>query len=1429
MLARFPITLKLSALLVLIVIATALMVNQLYLQGSNRILVEQAVGDLENETQSFAYPLEAKIEQLQDDAKLLSSLNASSGFVRAQAGGGSADETDRLVTAFSEMLRVRENYVRIRLIGVAEGGRELLKVEREGETIVRRDGGELAPRTTEGFFEEALRAKRGQVSLSEPGLYRENGEFTQPHQLVMRASAPLYASNGDLFGFIVIGLDLGRLLGQIRNELSADHTLYVTDDRGAYLVNPDSSKLFGSDLDNASRLQRDFPELPAALERIKDGALTLLPEDTGRNDVLSFRKLAYDPLRPERFLGISVEGDYAEITAKTAEFRNYGLLVSLAIVVAAAVLAIVLLRISLRPLTVIADAVVRYRDGERNLVLPTQSPDEIGLLAREFSDMMQQKDAEDWTRNNLVELSQGLLGFTQLGQFADALLESVTKAVGAEVGVIYLSSTITRRRGDEAEMLALAGACGFIARDGLAQGYALGEGLVGQCAKDRLARSITEIPDNYLTVATALGEAKPREILLLPILFESRLAGVIELASLSGFTPVQRGLLEQLGYNIGVTANSISSRAHTEELLEESRQQAEELQRSEEELKTQQEELEASNEEMEERARELEALNKQIRESSERLGAVVDSALDGIISIDELGTVQSVNPACERLFGYKPDEVIGQNIKMLMPDPYHSEHDGYLARYHRTGVPRIIGTAGREVEARRKDGTTFPIDLSVSAFMLDGKRYFSGTIRDITARKEAEERMALASRYKSEFLANMSHELRTPLNSLLILARSLAGNEEGNLTEEQVEEAQVIYNGGLELLSLINDILDLSKVEAGKLNFIAEKVAVETIAARLQRQFEPVANESGLKFAIEIEKGLPKSIKSDPQRLEQVIKNLLSNAFKFTEKGSVTLKIGRPPKAGELYRTTLDRKTTLAFSVTDTGIGIDPTKLNDIFEAFQQEDGSIDRHYGGTGLGLTIARKFAHMLGGEVQVASEKHRGSTFTLMLPESWDVRQEDEPAPLPAKKATKAVRQKQEAAPVPSPAFVSDDREIIGEKDKTVLIVEDDKPFAGTLMKIARAHGYKCLVAGDGKSGILLALEQPVSAVILDLTLPDIDGTVVLEQLKGNLKTRHIPVHIITGRSGEEDVAHLRRGAIGYLTKPVEMEEIDRAFGKIEHLLHAEIKKILVVEDDRNTQAAIHSLLKKKTVAIDCADTGRAALEKLGGDTYDCIILDLTLPDMTGFEWLEAVEKQAGESGLPPVIVYTAKDLSEEEDRKLNQYTGSIVIKGASSAERLLDEATLFLHSVESSLTSDQQTMIRMQHDPDKVLQDRKVLLVDDDMRNTFALSKLLKKHGMDVTIADNGQMALDKLRDEAGIELVIMDIMMPVIDGYQAIKAIRAQAQFAGLPVVALTARAMPEEQERCMEAGANDYLTKPVDIERLLTLLRVWLFHRDEAA
>jgi len=693
--------------------------------------------------------------------------------------------------------------------------------------------------------------------------------------------------------------------------------------------------------------------------------------------------------------------------------------------------------------------------------------------------------------------------------------------------------------------------------------------------------------------------------------------------------------------------------------------------------------------------------------------------------------------------------------------------------------------------------------------------------------------LELSGKYKSEFLANMSHELRTPLNSLLILARSFASNEQGNLTAEQIEEAKVIHNGGLELLGLINDILDLSKVEAGKINIIPEDIYIKNIAKRLTQQFEPVAKESKVAFNIHMEDGLPETLHTDSQRVEQILKNLLSNSFKFTESGSVTLDIHRHVGKVELQRTSLVGSETIAFAVTDTGIGIEESKFKDIFEAFQQEDGSIDRHYGGTGLGLTIARKFAHMLGGEIHVTSTKGKGSTFTLFLPLAIELADNNQPTNLPVSDSQNPVVKKiLEKTSMPKTSvkiFIPDDRKSIVANDKVLLIIEDDPNFASTLMKIARKRGYKCLAAGDGKSGLILAVEQPVTAIILDIRLPDINGMCVLEQLKHSLSTRHIPVHIITGVDEPDIFVPLRKGAVGYLTKPVELHDIDNVFIRIETILQGQVKKVLVIEDNKKTQVAIQNLLKQKGIEMVEAGTGNAALNHMKTSKFDCIILDLKLPDMTGFELLELIDKQREDIGSPPVVIYTAKELTEDENRLLNRYTNSIVIKGASSSERLLDEVTLFLHSVESALSKDQQAMIRMQHDPDRALVDRTILLVDDDLRNTFALSKLLKRHGTKVVIADNGQMAMNKLKEEKSVDLVIMDIMMPIMDGYQAMREIRSNPIWHDLPIIALTARAMPEEQERCIEAGANDYLMKPLDTERLLTLLRVWLFKQEKVA
>lgn len=656
-----------------------------------------------------------------------------------------------------------------------------------------------------------------------------------------------------------------------------------------------------------------------------------------------------------------------------------------------------------------------------------------------------------------------------------------------------------------------------------------------------------------------------------------------------------------------------------------------------------------------------------------------------------------------------------------------------------------------------------------------------------------------ASKYKSEFLANMSHELRTPLNSLLILAKSFKENEDGNLTTGQMEEADMIYNGGVELLTLINDVLDFSKIEAGKISVLKDHEPLDGIAKKLEKQFKPVVKEKNIGFSVSIQDDCPDTIHTDVQRIEQILKNLLSNAIKFTDQGSVSVDI-------------FTQGEYIAFAVKDTGIGIDKDKLRDIFEAFQQEDGSIDRKYGGTGLGLSISNQLAELLGGKITLESEKNKGSTFTLWLPLA-ELNQ-DEPS-------------EKKVLPMPLPDVMQQTFSQEGSDTKSILIIEDDTRFAKTLDKLVKKQGYEATIVASGKDAIMHVETSKPSAIILDLMLPDMDGLQILDQLKSNIKTRHIPVHVISAREGKEKDT-IKKGAVGYLTKPVSPEQIDSMFATVANINQDAVKRVLVVEDDTTTQKAIEKLLNNKKLELTVAGTGEAALEHIKEGGFDCIILDLQLPDTTGFEWLKKVEKIEG-GVIPPVIVYTARKLTKDEAMKLEEYTGSIIIKGAHSPERLVDEVSLFLHSVEETLSDEQRKMILAQHNPNEVLESRKILLVDDDMRNVFAMSKMLKKQGMDVIVADNGKTALEQLDKEEDIALVIMDIMMPEMDGYEATKAIREHPRYKEVPVVALTARTMPDEKQKCLSAGANDYLAKPVDIDVLLALLRILLFNNEKAA
>ncbi|RYZ57510.1 MAG: response regulator [Proteobacteria bacterium] len=680
-----------------------------------------------------------------------------------------------------------------------------------------------------------------------------------------------------------------------------------------------------------------------------------------------------------------------------------------------------------------------------------------------------------------------------------------------------------------------------------------------------------------------------------------------------------------------------------------------------------------------------------------------------------------------------------------------------------------------------------------------------------------------ASHYKSEFLANMSHELRTPLNSMLILSTLLQENADGNLSEEQISFAATIQNAGNDLLSLINDILDLSKVEAGKLDIYIEDINLSNMAESLKRSFTPLAASKHLEFSIDMESGLPTEITCDQKRLEQIVRNFLSNAFKFTEKGKVAVQISRPAPDLELVRNSDRRNELIAISVTDSGIGIPIEKQKLIFEAFSQADSSTSRKYGGTGLGLTICRELAALLGGEMILKSELGKGSVFTLVLPQTYVA--SDAPAVVEHKPqrvvapVSIASDSKTSDGNTYESHRIKDDRDDIKDGDKVVLIVEDDAAFIKILSAAAQKMGFKVLCAIDGDQALADLKNFKPSGVLLDMKLPGVSGLGLIETIKSTPATRHIPVHVISGVDVSQNA--LRMGALGYLLKPVSSDQLKGAFQKIEDMISRRVRRVLIVEDDERQRHAISRLIQGSDVETDAVGLAKEAHELVRKNSYDCMILDLRLPDKSGLELLDALA-QDKTTIRPPVIVYTGKELSRDEILQLRRYSDSIIIKGVKSPERLVDEVSLFLHRVEAHLPETQQQLLQESRKGHKPFQGQKVLLVDDDLRNTFALMSALEPKGLKIHVARNGFEALAKLEEVEGIDLVLMDIMMPEMDGYTAMREIRKDPKKQALPIIALTAKAMRGDQEKCIEAGANDYLPKPIDLERLLSVLKAWL-------
>lgn len=687
----------------------------------------------------------------------------------------------------------------------------------------------------------------------------------------------------------------------------------------------------------------------------------------------------------------------------------------------------------------------------------------------------------------------------------------------------------------------------------------------------------------------------------------------------------------------------------------------------------------------------------------------------------------------------------------------------------------------------------------------------------VSVQMKADE-LELASRYKSDFLANMSHELRTPLNSSLILAKLLADNPAGNLSEEQVKFAKTIQSSGNDLLVLIEDILDLSKIEAGHMQLVPEPVALKHLINDMNHMFEPFAKQKKIGFKADLAADCPDEIETDSQRLKQVLKNLLSNAMKFTEKGQVEMTVTR------------ETGGHIAFAVKDTGIGIAPDQQAAIFEAFRQADGTISRKYGGTGLGLSISRELARLLGGDIELQSEIGKGSIFTVTIPvrfqtdnplkkvASKSVAMSAPPASMP--KATS----KQEIILAKDTRRVPDDRDDLTPSGRTILIIEDDESFARILYELAHELNFQCLVATTAEEAVSVIKQYMPNAVVLDVGLPDHSGLFVLDQLKRDKRTRHIPVHVISGSDYTQTALSL--GASGYMLKPVKREALVETLKSLETKFAQRMRRVLIVEDDPVQQDSMRKLLGSHDVQTVGVGTASECLAQLKETTFDCMVLDLSLPDASGYSLLETLSKEEAYS-FPPVIVYTGKDLSMKEEQDLRRYSKSIIIKGAKSPERLLDEVTLFLHQVVSDLPPEQQRMLEKAKNRDSVLEGRRILIVEDDVRNIYAVTSIFEPIGAIVSIARNGLEALDILEKSAknpekAIDLVLMDFMMPEMDGLTATREIRKNPAWKKLPIIMLTAKAMKDDQERCLEAGANDYMAKPLDVEKLLSLVRVWM-------
>jgi len=991
--------------------------------------------------------------------------------------------------------------------------------------------------------------------------------------------------------------------------------------------------------------------------------------------------------------------------------------------------------------------------------------DQLGLALTEMTHQLREvtkkNQTQDWFKTGQTQLHDQMSGDLTLVDLAHNMVSFLTLYLEGQIGICYLVEKYADGLNQTVRLKQIA-SYAYSRRKNMSDEFEFSEGLIERAAKGQeLVR---------ITIDAGLGEDMPRYLLMMPFLYENVVKGVIILGTLEKVTDIQLEFLNQVMTSVGIAINSVESRTKMQELLQKTQIQAEELQNQKETLQIQTTELQNQKAELQSQTEELQNQTEELQSQTE-----------------ELQTQQ---------------EELRQTNEELE-------------------------TRTRDLEQQRTAIRQKNQALEKSQQAIQAKS----------------EEVELASKYKSEFLANMSHELRTPLNSLLILAQLLADNKDSNLTDKQVDYAKTIHSAGADLLTLINDILDLSKIEAGKMDVNIDEVQLADLVEMIEHKFHHVAEEKSLAFQVILAEDVPPVLKTDVQRLQQILNNLLSNAFKFTKAGEIKLTVQRPTMAQDFPPLPLgegkgESQSFIAISVTDTGIGIPKEKQKVIFEAFQQVDGTTSRHYGGTGLGLSIARQLARLLGGEIQLHSEEGKGSTFTIYLPTTLEEISPNSslamagikkiPPILPVSKKgnepSTLTKERTKELPLPLTKVeiepLVDDRDHLTPEDKSLLIIEDDRKFSNILIELAREKGFKCVTAEDGQTGLQLAEQYKPHAIILDVGLPQINGWTVMERLKDNPETRHIPVHFMSASDQVQEAKKM--GAIGYLLKPVGMTELGDAFKQIEQFITNTVKNVLVISDHEQHQQKMVNLLENQNIQITLATTIASALEYSHKTRFDCTIIDMDIEQKTGSKLLEQSQKEK-DLCQTPLIVYAERELTPIEEGFLLQCEDHLTIKTVSSPERLLDEATLFLHQVEAKLPSIQRKMLQMVHDKAAILRDKKVLIVDDDARNVFALATVLEDNDMEIVCASNGKEALERLEKHEKIDMVLMDIMMPEMDGYQAMQAIRKQHRFHKLPIIALTAKAMKGDKAKCIEAGANDYLAKPVDTDKLISLMRVWLY------